>query len=144
MTKLYRSIDETFIDLWNGVQRHADPLWVHELQIKLVELKPDYLQCTEEKMANVLLTQYWLRTIVWQLCSSRGLLNMLTASSMVLLSPNCIAMDLQITLQGFLQSAKLAHGNSLVSSVADHLRSSMHKSFPVCTWLAQSRPEAGG
>lgn len=70
LIKLYKSIGGTFINLWSGIQRQADPSWVHELQMELVELMPDYFQGTEERTIDVMLTHYWLRTIVWRPYSS--------------------------------------------------------------------------
>ena len=127
MVKLYRGIDGTFIDLWNGVQRQADPSWVRGLQMSLHELAPNYIGCTEGQTAEIIVTQHWLRTVIWQLCSSLGLISSLTNESMLFLSPSCIAKDLQIALEGLSQFVIQARGGSLVSLVVD--QSDIHRDF---------------
>jgi hypothetical protein len=57
MVKLYRCIDGTFIDLWNGVRCQADPSWVHELQMSLHELTPNRIGCTEGQAAEIVVAR---------------------------------------------------------------------------------------
>jgi hypothetical protein len=98
MVRLYRGIDGTFIDLWNGVRHQADPLWVHELQLSLHELAFNHSECTEGWTAEFMITQHWLRAVIWQLCSSQGFRRSFTKESVLFLSPSCIAEDLQLAL----------------------------------------------
>ena len=105
MARLYKHIDGTFIELRNGVRRQVDPSWVHELQMSLHELAPNYIEPIEGQTVEVIITQHWLRAIIWQLCSSQELMNSLNDESVLFLSPSCVAKDLQIALQRLTQFA---------------------------------------
>jgi hypothetical protein len=133
MVKLYRCIDGTFIDLWNGVRCQADPSWVHELQMSLHELAPNRIGCTEGQAADIVVAQYWLRAAVWQLCSSRGLLGGFTNESVLFFSASCIAKDLQLALVGLPHFAVQARGGNLVSLFVD--QSGIHLAFYIYTPL---------
>lgn len=115
MVRLYRGIDGTFIDLWNGIRRQADPSWVHELQLSLHELAFNHSECTEGWTAEVMTTQHWLRAVIWQLCSSLGFMGSFTKESVLFLSPSCIAEDLQPALERLPHFAVQARGGDVVS-----------------------------
>lgn len=131
MIKLYESIDATFINLWNEVRSPADPSWIRELRSRFVELGPDHFRCDEEQNIDVLVIQHWLRTIIWQLSFAQGLLATPAANSMLFLSPNRNAMDLQVAPERYLQSAKQPLRASLVSLVAHNIRFFVITSFPM-------------
>ena len=118
MVGLYKSIDSTFVDLWNRVQRHADPSWLYKMQMDLLQAVPRYIQCTESQAVEIRVTQHWLRAVVWRLCTSRGLMSSLTSDSISYLCPIRIAMDLEVALEGFSQTAVEIHRDSVVSPVA--------------------------
>lgn len=117
MVELYKNIDSTFVDLWNGVQHHADPSWVCRLQTDLLQAVPEYLQYTEYQAVEIRVTQHWLRAVVWRLCSSRESTGSSTGGSMPYLCPVRIAMGLGVALEEFSQAAVRSHGDGLVSFV---------------------------
>lgn len=120
MVRMFRSIDGTFINLWNQVPRQIDASWVRELQVNLHELAPNHIEGTEGQMTEIIVTRHWLRTVIWQMCSSRGLMSSLANEWMLFLSPSCIAKDLQIALEGLSQFAVQARGGGVVSPVMNH------------------------
>lgn len=63
MVGLYKSIDGTFVDLWNGVQRHADPSWLYRMQADLLQAVPGCVLYTEGQAIEILVTQHWLRNL---------------------------------------------------------------------------------
>lgn len=111
MVGLYKSIDSTFIDLWNGVQRPPDPSWLCKTQADLLQVVPEYMQCSEVQAVEIRVTQHWLQATVLRLCSLRGFVSSLTGDS----GPTRIARDLVIALEAFSQTAVECHGDSVVS-----------------------------
>ena len=148
------------MSLWNKMRTHANPTWIAQLQSQLSEALPAYLECTEIQAVDLRITQQWLRTMVWQLCVSQGLVSSVTAdSAMTFKYPIEISRDLLSMTQQFSQQAMEVHGVGLVSatkspdiflsqtsSVRDHLHafrsfpSSISQSLSHLHWLAQTLP----
>lgn len=126
MINLYKTIDDTFINLWNRVHGHANPSWIAQLQTQLSEAVPAYLECTEAQAVEIRVTQQWLRAMVWQLCVCQGLVSSVSQdSSMTFKFPIQISRDLLTMTHQFSQPAMEVHGVGLVSFPSDSF-SSMH------------------
>jgi hypothetical protein len=124
---LYKNIDHTFINLWNRVQKHANPAWLVQVQTQLSEAVPAYLECTETQEVEVRITQQWLKAMAWQLCVGQGLVSIATSGScMTLEYPSEISRDLLTMTHHFSQPAMEVHGAELVGD------------FLVCLCLEQS------
>jgi hypothetical protein len=54
---LYKTIDETFLNMWNRAHTHANPVWIAQLQTQLSEAVPAYLDCTEAQVIEISTTQ---------------------------------------------------------------------------------------
>jgi hypothetical protein len=116
LINLYKPFDDTFFGLWNKVQSHANPTWIAQLQSQLSEALPAYLECTEAQAVDLRITQQWLRTMVWQLCVSQGLVSSVAAdSAMTFKYPIEISKDLLSMTHQFSQQAMEVHGVGLVS-----------------------------
>jgi hypothetical protein len=115
---LYKPFDDTFMSLWNKVRTHANPTWIAQLQSQLSEALPAYLECTEIQAVELRITQQWLRTMVWQICVSQGLVSSVaTDSAMTFKYPIEISRDLLSMTQQFSQQAMEVHGVGLVSTL---------------------------
>ncbi|KAA8649438.1 fungal specific transcription factor domain-containing protein [Aspergillus tanneri] len=75
LVKLYRLFDKSFLDLWNGTQT----TWSREALIHLEEhvqrAVPVDIQLPDILLADLLVSQQWLRTIIWQLATRAGFLS---------------------------------------------------------------------
>jgi hypothetical protein len=115
---LYKPFDDTFMSLWNKVRTHANPTWIAQLQSRLSEALPAYLECTEIQAVELRITQQWLRTMVWQMCVSQGLVSSVTTdSAMTFKYPIEISRDLLSMTQQMPQQAIEVHGIGLVSTL---------------------------
>jgi hypothetical protein len=113
---LYKPIDETFVQLWNKIHTSNNPTWLARLQNQLSDALPAYLECTESQAVDLRVTQQWLRTMVWQLCVSQGLVSSVAAdNAMTFKYPIEISRDLLSLTQQFSQHAMEVHGMALVS-----------------------------
>ena len=117
MINLYKPVDDTFINLWNKIQTHGNPSWIGQLQSQLTEALPSYFDCTEAQAADLRITQQWLRTMLWQLCVSQGLVSSMAADNTLTFKyPIEISRDLLSMTNQFSQHAMEVHGVGLVSS----------------------------
>jgi hypothetical protein len=121
LVNLYKPIDETFVQLWNKIHTNNNPTWLARLQNQLSDALPAYLECTESQAVDLRVTQQWLRTMVWQLCVSQGLVSSVAAdNAMTFKYPIEISRDLLSMTQQFSQHAMEVHGMGLVSSSFFH------------------------
>lgn len=115
MINLYKTIDDTFINLWNRVHSHVNPTWISQLQQQLSEAVPSYLECTEAQAVEIRVTQQWLRAMVWQLCVCQGLVSSVSNDTAVTFKyPIQISRDLLTMTHQFSQPAMEIHGVGLV------------------------------
>jgi hypothetical protein len=128
LINLYKTIDDTFVSLWNRVHTHASPTWIAQLQTQLSEAVPAYLECTEAQAVEIRVTQQWLRATVWQLCVCQGLVNSVSNDASITFKyPIQISRDLLTMTQQFSQPAMEVHGAGLVSAA---IHSSLQPSIP--------------
>lgn len=121
MINMYKIIDDTFVNLWNRVNTHANPAWIAQLQTQLSEAVPAYLDCTEAQAVEIRVTQHWLRTRAWQLCVGQGLVSSVTSDSPLTFKfPIEISRDLLTMTHQFSQQAMEVHGAGLVSTTPSH------------------------
>jgi hypothetical protein len=115
LIKLYKIIDDTFIDLWRGVHAHVNPVWFTQVQQQLSEAIPAYLKCTAAQAVEIRITQQWLKAMAWQLCDSQGFVSSVTNENcMTSRYPIEISRDLLPTVHQFSQQAMEVHGAELV------------------------------
>lgn len=109
-------MDDTFISLWNKVQTHGNPSWIAQLQNQLTDALPAYLDCTESQAVELRITQQWLRTMLWQLCVSQGLVSSVAVdNTRTFKYPIEVSRDLLSMTHQFSQHAMEVHGVGLVS-----------------------------
>ncbi|KAF1934071.1 C6 zinc finger domain-containing protein [Didymella exigua CBS 183.55] len=120
MINLYKTIDDTFVNLWNRVHGHTNPQWMAQLQTQLSEAVPAYLECTEAQAVEIRVTQQWLRAMVWQLCLNHGVVASVSQdTSMTFKFPIQISRDLLTMTHQFSQPAMEVHGVGLIEKLFD-------------------------
>ncbi|KFY24620.1 hypothetical protein V491_02079 [Pseudogymnoascus sp. VKM F-3775] len=78
---LFQNFDEAILSLWNSSTDYSTPLEsLAKLQDSLQHATPHMSETTEAQKADLLVSRQWLKTIVWQLCVSRGLLSSKSAT----------------------------------------------------------------
>jgi hypothetical protein len=72
----YHLLDSSFVDSWNeSAEAPASTMTYTELQRQLDLPHPSHLSLTDIQKADILVTQQWLRLIVWQSSMRQGLLS---------------------------------------------------------------------
>jgi hypothetical protein len=114
---LFKTIDDTFVKLWNRVHAQANPAWCAQLQTQLSEAVPTYLECTEAQAVEIRITQQWLKAMAWQLCVCQGLVSSVSNDNcMTFKYPIEISRDLLTMTHQFSQQSMEIHGAELVRS----------------------------
>ena len=75
LTKLFCCIDDDFMALWNKTKSECRPEWISGLQQRLREVTPHQVLATEHQVADIKITQQWLKIMVWQLSVAHGLIS---------------------------------------------------------------------
>ena len=117
LVNLYRPFDETFLGLWNGTHRacSADVLVGIEEHIRAAV--PADLDISDVQMADLRVSQQWLRTMIWQLSTTLGFLSSTsTHKCMNFKYPLQIARDLAFATWKSPLESMAAHGVGLVCS----------------------------
>ena len=116
LVNLFRPFDETFVGLWNKTRADCSTTWLAQLQQQLSDALPAHLESTETQAADLLTSQQWLRTMVWQLSITNGYLSSKAAdTSMTFKYPVEIARDLVRVTGQLSQQSMEVHGTGLVS-----------------------------
>lgn len=75
MVDLWSQINSDFLSMWNDKRFPITPEWMASQHRKLCSALPERLEISEVQEADILISQQWLRTILWQLSTSRLLLS---------------------------------------------------------------------
>lgn len=75
MVDLWSTIDFDFLSMWNDKRFPVESEWMSRTHHRLCSVLPPRLNCSEVQEADILVSQQWLRTILWQLSTSRLLLS---------------------------------------------------------------------
>lgn len=120
MINLFRPFGDTFVGLWNKASHDCSPAWLAQLQQQLSDALPPKPNSTETQAADIVTSQQWLRTVVWQLSITNGHLSSTSPnSSMSFKYPIEIAKDLIANVSVLPQQALEVHGIGLVEKLFD-------------------------
>jgi hypothetical protein len=122
LASLFQNFDDTFLSLWNlsVANSAASPESLIHLQDTLKSALPDVSDRTEIQQADLLVSRQWLKTIVWQLCVSKGLLSSSpTHECMSFHYPVTIARDVVFVSQLLPTEAFEANGIGILEKVYD-------------------------
>jgi hypothetical protein len=119
---LFQNFDDTFLSLWNlsSANSMTSAQSLIQLQDTLQFALPDVSDRTEIQQADLLVSRQWLKTMVWQLCVTKGLLSSFTANeSMSFQYPVTIARDVVLVSRLLPAKAFEAHGVGILEKVFD-------------------------
>ena len=120
LVNLYRPFDDTFVGFWNKHRTGCTTEFLSQLQQELSDALPLYLQSTESQAVDLRCSQQWLRTMVWQLSISHGLLSSTAAeNAMAFQFPIEISRDLLSATTQYSQQSMEIHGIGLVEKLFD-------------------------
>ena len=122
LVSLFQNFDDTFLSLWNlsSSNSNTSPHSLVILQDILQGALPDVSNRTEIQQADLLVSRQWLKTMVWQLCVSKGLLSSsATNESMSFQYPVTIARDVVLVSRLLPPKAFEANGIGILEKVFD-------------------------
>ncbi len=131
LAKMFAIVDEKFSEIWGNLRVGTKalpedwppntPMWLSSLQQQLTNALPEKLDITEFQVADLRITQQWLRTIVWQLSTASGCLSSTSADETMRLSfPIDVARELTIVTSRLSLPTMEAHGFGLVRFAIRH------------------------
>lgn len=120
MAELFKPIDDNFIALWNRASSNCASITLVQLEERLRTTVPASLDIPETLLANIRVSQQWLRVTVWQLCTMLGFLSSEAANeSLTFRYPLQIARDLAISTWKLPLHSMQMHGIGLTEKVFD-------------------------
>ncbi|KAK0127519.1 hypothetical protein ONS96_007053 [Cadophora gregata f. sp. sojae] len=120
LVSLFQHFDESFMTLWNMSGSDSSPQALIQLQEILKTAIPDGSDRTEIQQADLRVSRQWLRTLVWQLCVSKGFLSSKSSDeSMSFQYPISIARDVVQVARSLPVKAFEANGVGLLEKVFD-------------------------
>ncbi|KAK2777171.1 hypothetical protein FQN53_002340, partial [Emmonsiellopsis sp. PD_33] len=115
LANLFRPFDETFLSLWNRTHSVCSAGSLVNLEAHIQEAVPPSLDIYDDQLANLRITQQWLRTIIWQLSTTLGFLSSNSVHEcMTFRYPLQIARDLAVATWKLPQLSMEVHGMGLV------------------------------
>jgi hypothetical protein len=121
LVALFRNFGDQFISLWNlSGDSIASPQSLVRLQDFLNCAIPNVSERTKIQQADLLVSRQWLKTIVWQLCLSNGLLSSTsTTESMSFYYPVTIARHVILVSRLLPHEAYQANGVGILEKIFD-------------------------
>ncbi len=128
LVSLFQHFDDNFVRLWNySSQTPALPFsddispvsstQLENLQSVLELSIPEVFKSSEIQQADLLISRQWLKTMVWQLCVTKGLLSSSSKDeSMSFHYPVSIARDVVVVSKSLSKEAFEPHGVGIVST----------------------------
>jgi hypothetical protein len=121
LVSLFQNFNDSFLALWNFSAHATTSLEsLIKLQDNLKRAIPNVSERTQIQQADLLISRQWLKTLVWQLCVSKGVLSSKPANeSMSFHYPATIARDLFLASRLFPPQALEANGVGILEKVFD-------------------------
>lgn len=118
LAELYRPFDESFLSVWNGTQTDYSRDSLVQLEDHLQSAVPTDLELPDILMADLRVSQQWLRTMIWQLATSAGFLSSTpTHPCLDFRYPLQIARDLSLATWKLSRDSMETHGMGLIEKV---------------------------
>lgn len=116
LVNLYRPFDESFLGQWNGINATCSIESLVQLQERIQNAVPADLDLPDILMADLRVSQQWLRIMIWQLSTTAGFLSTsATHACMDFRHPLQIAEDLCLATWKLSKQSMETHGIGLVS-----------------------------
>ena len=113
---MFQPLDELFFSVWNGSTKNCSKEWLLELERAVRIALPPSLDASTEEMANMRVSQFWVRIKLWELFPRFGFLS--TESVFECLTfryPIVVAKDLSILAIKLPITSLQVHGVGMVS-----------------------------
>ncbi|KAL4891833.1 hypothetical protein BDV59DRAFT_59195 [Aspergillus ambiguus] len=118
LVELYRPFDESFLSHWNGTQIGYSRDSLIQLEDHLQNAVPSDLELPDVLMADLRVSQQWLRTMIWQMATSAGFLSSTpTHPCLDFQYPLQIARDLSLATWKLSRDSVETHGIGLIEKV---------------------------
>ncbi|EAW15339.1 Zn(II)2Cys6 transcription factor [Aspergillus clavatus NRRL 1] len=118
LADLYRPFDESFLGLWNGTHTTCSPEGLIQLDEHIRNAVPADLELPDILMADLRVSQQWLRTMIWQLSTTAGFLSSkATHPCMEFRYPLEIARDLSMATWKLSPQSMETHGIGLIEKI---------------------------
>jgi hypothetical protein len=115
LVDLYRPFDEKFLDQWNGAHATCSLDSLVQLQERVQCAVPADIDLPDVLMADLRVSQQWLRIVIWQLSTTAGFLSTNpTHECMDFRYPLLIARDLCLATWKLSRQSMETHGIGLV------------------------------
>ena len=120
LVDLFRIIDDEFARVWSKARSQCSATWLLKLQTHLTEVFSPNNDCTEIQHVDLMVTQQWLRIIVWQLATASGCLSSQPVDeSMTFTYPIKVSQDVVLATSGIPQQSMEVHGLGFVEKLFD-------------------------
>jgi len=121
LVDLYRPFDERFLAQWNGDHATCSIDSLVRLEERIQNAVPADIDLPDVLMADLRVSQQWLRIMIWQLSTTAGFLSTApTHECMDFRYPLIIARDLCLATWKLSKQSMQTHGIGLVSSFLIH------------------------
>ncbi|KAF3050165.1 hypothetical protein E8E11_001407 [Didymella keratinophila] len=120
LASVFQPLDEIFFAVWNGSSRGCSKEWLLELERDVRTALPTNLEVSNSEIANVRVSQFWLRIKLWELFPRFGFLS--TESIYECLTfryPVVVATDLTILAMKLPIASLQVHGVGMTEKVFD-------------------------
>ncbi|KAL1961426.1 hypothetical protein VTO42DRAFT_154 [Malbranchea cinnamomea] len=118
LVNLYRPFDESFLGLWNGTHTACSADVLVGIEEHIRNAVPADLDIPDVQMADLRVSQQWLRTMIWQLSTTLGFLSSTsTHKCMTFRYPLQIARDLAFATWKLPLESMAAHGVGLIEKL---------------------------
>ncbi|KAI4664683.1 uncharacterized protein J4E79_002981 [Alternaria viburni] len=75
LASVFRPLDEVFFAVWNGAAQNCSKEWLIQLENDVRTALPTDLELSNEEIANVRISQFWLQIKLWELFPRFGFLS---------------------------------------------------------------------
>ncbi|CAG8089913.1 unnamed protein product [Penicillium salamii] len=118
LVNLYRPFDESFLGQWNGINATCSIESLVQLQERIQNAVPADLDLPDILMADLRVSQQWLRIMIWQLSTTAGFLSTSpTHACMDFRHPLQIAEDLCLATWKLSKQSMETHGIGLIEKL---------------------------
>jgi hypothetical protein len=131
LVSLFQHFDDNFVSIWNKSNQTPSLPFAEETPVSSTQLEalqavlatsiPEVSKRSEIQQADLLISRQWLKTMVWQLCVTKGLLSSSSREeSMSFHYPVSIARDVVLVSKALNKEAFEPHGVGIVSFPTVH------------------------
>ncbi|KAF7593184.1 hypothetical protein BBP40_011814 [Aspergillus hancockii] len=118
LVSLYRPFDDSFLSIWNGTQPICTRETLIHLEEHLQRAVPPDIDLPDILLADLRVSQQWLRTMIWQLATTLGFLSSTsTHPSLDFQYPLQIARDLSLATWKLSRESMETHGIGLIEKI---------------------------